>query len=183
MSSAGSGQGSGAKLALAGLAEAVEERHGFTVFRVPARRLREAAERLRGAGYTYLLSISGVDEPKQARIRVVYHFTRPDSPGEVVALETSVPRDEPRLPSIHDIYPAALFQEREEHEMLGIVFEGLPDTRHLLLPPDWPPNVYPLRKDYRVADEPFMSRRPSKPLEELRKRLAEEEAGAAGARG
>ena len=162
-----------ARVALAGLAEAVEEREGTTVFRVEPRRLREAAARLREAGYTYLLSISGVDEPKQERIRIVYHFTRPDSPGEVVALETAVPRGEPRVPSISSIYPAALYQEREEHEMLGIEFEGLPDTRHLLLPEDWPAGVYPLRRDYRVPDEPFMAPRQSKPLEELRRRAAD----------
>lgn len=161
-------KGAAAKVALAGLAEAVEEREGFTAFRVPAPRLREAAARLREAGYTYLLSISGVDEPKEKRIRVVYHFARPEDPGDVVALEVLLPRDEPRVPSLGDLYPAAVFQEREEHEMLGIVFEGLRDTRHLLLPEDWPHGVYPLRKDYRVVDEPFLSRKPSKPLEALK---------------
>jgi len=166
-----------AKVALAGLAEKVETRDTYTVFKVPAGSLREAAERLKQAGYTYLLSISAVDEPKEGRIRLVYHFARPEDPGDVVALETTVPRSEPRIPSIHDIYPAALYQEREEHEMLGVVFEGLPDTRHLLLPEDWPSGVYPLRRDYRVVEEPFMARRQSKPLEELRKRLKGETVG------
>ncbi|NOZ88637.1 MAG: NADH-quinone oxidoreductase subunit C, partial [Crenarchaeota archaeon] len=107
-------------------------------------------------------------------IRVVYHFTSSRSPSSLVALEVEVPRGEPRLPSISDVYPAAELQEREQREMLGVEFEGLRDRRHLLLPEDWPEGVYPLRKDFRVPDEPFMSTRPSgHSLEDLQRMLAE----------
>ena len=163
-------------MALEQYAKRVEERSGVRVYIVEPGSLRGIVEALHREGYDYLLSISGVDEPKAKRIRVVYHFTRSSDPGSVVAVEVGVPRDRPVVPSISDLYPAAALQEREEHEMLGIVFEGLHDTRHLLLPEDWPEGSYPLRKDFVVREEPFMSTRPSKPLEELKKAM---EAGGA----
>ncbi len=160
--------------ALEGLEARMVDREGYRAAVVPAGRLREAAERLRAAGYDMLLSISGVDEPKRKVIRVVYHFTSSRSPSSLVALEVEVPREEPRLPSISDVYPAAELQEREQREMLGVEFEGLRDRRHLLLPEDWPEGVYPLRKDFRVPDEPFMSTKPSRHgLEDLQRMLAE----------
>ena len=165
---------------LGDLARRIASREGYQAAVVPRERLREAAERLRSAGYDMLLSISGVDEPKRKVIRVVYHFTSSRNPRSLVALETEAPRDEPRVPSISDIYPAAELQEREEHEMLGIIFEGLRDTRHLLLPEDWPEGVYPLRKDFRVPDEPWMSTKPPRhSLEDLKRMMQEleQEAG------
>jgi len=162
-------EGAGAEQRLHSLAKTVSTRDGVTVYTVEPSRLREAVLAAKQAGYEYLLSITGIDEPKEKRIRVLYHLADPANPMRVVAIETSTPRDSPRLPSIHDLIPAAQIQERETHEMLGVVFEGNPDQRHLLLPDDWPPNTYPLRKDFRIPDEPFMSRKPSKPLEELKK--------------
>ena len=156
---------------LGGIAARIEERQGVTVAVVQPERLREAAVTLRDAGYDYLLMISGVDEPKQGRIRIVYHFTRAENPSDLVALEVHVPRGNPRVPTIFDVYPAAQLQEREEHEMLGIVFEGNPDLRHLLLPEDWPEDVYPLRKDFRVAEEPFTTTKQSKPVWVLKPEL------------
>ena len=57
-----------------------------------------------------------------------------------------VPRDDPRQPSIQDIWPAANWLERESFDLLGIVYEGHPDLRRIMLPEDW--IGHPLRKDY-----------------------------------
>jgi len=142
----------------------VEVRNGVKTIIVDAGALREVMLRLRRMGYDYLLSLSAVDYPREKSIRIVYHVTSAERLGDIVAVEVKVPREKPVVPSISDIYPAALMQEREEHEMLGVVFEGLTDTRHLLLPEDWPENLYPLRKDFVVREEPFMSTKPSKPF-------------------
>ena len=53
----------------------------------------------------------------------------------------------PQVPSLTDVWAAAEYHEREAFEMLGIVFEGHPDLRRLLLPEDWN-DIPPLRKDY-----------------------------------
>ena len=56
-------------------------------------------------------------------------------------------RESPKVPSLTDVWTGADYHERETFEMLGIVFEGHPDLRRLLLPEDWN-DIPPLRKDY-----------------------------------
>ncbi len=165
------------KVALSGITEKIEIRKNFPTVTVRVENLVEAAKRLRELGYDKLLMVSGIDEPKENRIRLVYHVEKSSEPGNIVALETLLPRDNPRAPSLTRVWPAALLQEREEYEMLGIIFENHPDLRRILLRHDWPQGVYPLRKDYRVPDEPFMAKKPSKPLWELKPELKPKEEG------
>lgn len=53
------------------------------------------------------------------------------------------------IDSVTPIWPGANWQEREAYDMLGIVFDGHPDLRRILLPDDW--HEYPLRKE--IAQE------------------------------
>lgn len=78
-------------------------------------------------------------------IRVVYHL-RSYGKNHTVVLAVSLPRDEARVGSVVGVWPAANWQERECFDLLGVVFEGHPDLRRLLLPEDW--LGHPLRKDY-----------------------------------
>ncbi|MCL4079027.1 NADH-quinone oxidoreductase subunit C [Coriobacteriia bacterium Es71-Z0120] len=61
-------------------------------------------------------------------------------------LKTAVPYSEPTVPTMCDLWPAANWQEREVYDLFGIIFEGHPDLRRILLPEDWV--GHPLRKDY-----------------------------------
>lgn len=67
-----------------------------------------------------------------------------------------VPAHKPEFPSVTPRVPAAVWYEREVRDMFGLEPVGLPDTRRLVLPDDWPDNLYPLRKDmdYRLRPEP-----------------------------
>ena len=56
------------------------------------------------------------------------------------------PRDNPSVPSVADLWPAADWHEREAYDMFGIVFDGHPDLRRILCADDW--EGFPLRKDY-----------------------------------
>ncbi|WIV87954.1 NADH-quinone oxidoreductase subunit C [Proteus appendicitidis] len=61
------------------------------------------------------------------------------------------------FPSVTPRVPAAVWGEREIRDMYGLIPVGLPDERRLVLPDDWPEEMYPLRKDamdYRQRPAP-----------------------------
>jgi NADH-quinone oxidoreductase subunit C len=92
----------------------------------------------------YLRCMSGVDW-QEAGLEVVYHlwsFTKHHS----LQVKTRVTYDDPNVPSIATIYPAADWHERETRDMFGINFEGHWNLLPLLLPEDMTDH-FPLRKD------------------------------------
>jgi NADH-quinone oxidoreductase subunit C len=66
-----------------------------------------------------------------------------------VHLRTTCPRDAPTVPSLVPVFAGAAWHERQAAEMFGVVFEGAPDRRPLLLPQGGV--VHPLRKEHRLA--------------------------------
>ncbi|HEY6417423.1 MAG TPA: NADH-quinone oxidoreductase subunit C [Candidatus Binataceae bacterium] len=86
---------------------------------------------------------SGVDY--KDRIEVVYHlFSYRHRHGAV--LKVKLPRDNPQVATLENIWKSANWMEREIFDLLGVNFEGHSDMRRLLMPEDWP--GYPLRKDF-----------------------------------
>lgn len=88
---------------------------------------------------------SGVDQPKRDEIEVVYHLFS-YAHGHSLVMKVGVPRDNPRLATVSPVWRAAIWQEREIFDLLGVDFLGHPDLRRILLPEDWV--GHPLRKDY-----------------------------------
>lgn len=68
-----------------------------------------------------------------------------------VAIKVHVPRDNPRIASVADVWPAANWHEREAFDLFGILFDGHPDLTRILCCDDWV--GYPLRKDYEFPLE------------------------------
>jgi NADH-quinone oxidoreductase subunit C len=96
----------------------------------------------------FLETISGVDWIKEDQMEVIYDYSIvADVPCRVVA-RTRLPRSEPVVPTISDIFPGANWHERETHEFFGIKFEGHPQLEPLLLPED--ADFHPLRKDFKL---------------------------------
>ncbi|MDE3007504.1 MAG: NADH-quinone oxidoreductase subunit C [Acidobacteriota bacterium] len=60
--------------------------------------------------------------------------------------------DEPRVPSLFDLYPGTEAMEREAFDLFGILFDGHPDLTRILMPEEW--EGHPLRKDYAVGRVP-----------------------------
>jgi Ni,Fe-hydrogenase III component G len=95
-------------------------------------------------GLWYIATVSGVD--KGDSYEIIYHFG--DAPGNV-NIRTRIPKTDPHLPSLCTIIPGNILYERELQDMFGIVVDGLPDPRPLLMADDWPAGQYPLRKDWK----------------------------------
>jgi NADH-quinone oxidoreductase subunit C len=86
---------------------------------------------------------TGVDYKEH--IEVVYHlFSYRYRHGAV--LKVRLPRAEPRVATVENIWKSANWMEREIFDLLGVTFEGHSDLRRILMPEDWP--GHPLRKDF-----------------------------------
>lgn len=102
------------------------------------------------ASWGYLATITGVDLGVEAgQFETLYHFV---SGANVVTLRVRTPREGAVVPTLYHLIPSVTFYERELMEMFGIVVEGTPNTDRLFLPDDWPQGIYPLRKDFNMAD-------------------------------
>jgi NADH-quinone oxidoreductase subunit C len=100
--------------------------------------------------FDYLECITGVDYPDDKQIRVVYHLYSYKQRHRIV-LKCFLDREDPALPTVVNVWSAANWQERECFDLLGVLFEGHPDLRRLLLPDDW--EGHPLRKDYEEKED------------------------------
>jgi NADH-quinone oxidoreductase subunit C len=70
-------------------------------------------------------------------------------PGRVaVTMRTMLGAGETRCPSVTDVWRGANWMERECYDMFGVVFDGHPDLRRILLGQEW--EGHPLRKDYAL---------------------------------
>jgi len=84
------------------------------------------------------------------RFHVIYQLS---SLAENITVQIRVPVDGEQLkvPTATGVYDVANWREREVADMFGIEFEGHPDPRRILMPPDW--EGHPLRKDYPLGYE------------------------------
>ena len=83
--------------------------------------------------FDYLECITGIDFPDDKKIAVVYHVYSYEEKHRVV-LKCFLDRDDPALPTVSNVWRTANWQERECFDLLGVLFDGHPDLRRLLLP-------------------------------------------------
>ena len=103
--------------------------------------------------YSMLYDLTAIDERVRANrqgqpasdFTVVYHLLSYDR-NEDVRVKVALTGDNPSLPSVVDVYPSANWYEREVWDMFGVVFEGHPHLRRILMPETW--TGHPLRKDH-----------------------------------
>jgi NADH-quinone oxidoreductase subunit C len=97
--------------------------------------------------FDYLVDLTAVDWPKrEQRFDVVlnlYSFKK----NERLRLKAYVGEGE-SCPSVTRVWGTANWLEREAFDMFGIVFEGHPNLKRILLPDEW--QGHPLRKDYDI---------------------------------
>ena len=98
--------------------------------------------------YPHLAIISSSD--LGAEVELIYHFTiyyGHHLEELSLGLRVKLPKSDLKIPTITDLIPGALFTERETQEMMGVEVVGIPDSRRLFLPEDFPQGVYPWRTD------------------------------------
>ncbi len=134
--------------------EAIEpDRQGVEGIKVNPEVLIPVATALYAYGFNYLQCQGGYDVGPGQELVSFYHLIKlsdnADRPEEV-RVKVFLPRDNPKVPSLYWIWKAADWQERETYDMFGIVYEGHPNLKRLLMPEDWV--GWPLRKDYISPD-------------------------------
>jgi NADH-quinone oxidoreductase subunit C len=95
-----------------------------------------------------LSCLSGIDFDKD-NLASVYHLYSFEH-NHKLTLKVIIPKSNPVVPTVSDIWATADWHERESYDMVGIIYENHPDFRRILCPDDW--EGYPLRKDYKVQE-------------------------------
>ena len=116
-------------------------------------------------GLDMLLDLTAWDRmPALPRFEVVYLLGRAGA-ADRLTVKAQVDGEPPRLPTATGLYRAAVFPEREVYDMFGLVFDGHPDLRRILMPDDW--EGHPLRRDFSLFEEPveFHGHAPKVPSE------------------
>lgn len=115
-----------------------------------------------GHEYRFLSSVHGADYfPRTPRFAVHYELLNRER-YERLRVKAVIqdpadgggPEDLPVVPSVVGLFPTADFQEREIYDFFGIVFEGHPDLRRILMPEDY--IGWPQRRDFPVGGEPVI---------------------------
>jgi Ni,Fe-hydrogenase III large subunit/Ni,Fe-hydrogenase III component G len=100
---------------------------------------------------TKLATVICTDERQQGRGFVIrYVFGKENGEDVFIFVTVNIEAAGKSFPSIALRIPAAALFEREINDMFGLVPEGNPDTRPLVLHEHWPGDVHPLRKDFDV---------------------------------
>jgi NADH/F420H2 dehydrogenase subunit C len=112
---------------------------------VPPADLLTTARFLRDTlGFDLLTSISGVD--MIGHLDSIYHL-RSLSHNWLLQIRVRVPVEAPEVESLVSLYPAANWLEREEYDLMGIIYTGHPDLRRIMLDDEF--QGHPLRKSFR----------------------------------
>ena len=98
-----------------------------------------------------------VEEVKKTKrpgfLETVYHlYSMEKKQGPVIIrMRTGNRTDQVTLPSLTPVWRACEFQEREIFDLYGIVFEGHPDLRRILMWDEF--KDHPMRRDYVEPDD------------------------------
>ncbi len=121
------------------------------------RRVHLAPERLylvmeflkQACGFDMLAELSAADylQYPDARDRFgVWYVLVSTTTGARLIVKTFVNDPDPTLPSVFSLWKGADWMEREVYDMYGVIFDGHPDLRRILMPDEF--TAFPLRKDY-----------------------------------
>ena len=134
----------------------VKDAHGEVTVTAPREAITDICRFLKADhGFDMLADLCGADRGPEddPRFEVNYHLfsTRHYSRLRLKVLLTE---DDPTVPTVTSVWKTADWHERETYDLVGIIFDGHPDLRRILLPSDF--NGHALRKDYPLRGyEPY----------------------------
>ena len=130
-----------------------EFHRGRAVLVAEPTRIKTVLEHLYGKGYSFLASLRGVDYyPDEPRLGILYELLDMTEVDRI-SVKARVHTESPHIASVIDLFPGADYPEREVYDMFGVVFDGHPDMRRILMPEDY--EGHPQRRDFPIGGEPI----------------------------
>lgn len=126
---------------------------GVEMIKVEPDLLIPLATALYAYGFNYLQCQGAYDLGPGKELVSFYHLIKVSDNAkqpEEVRIKVFLPRNNPQVPSVYWIWKGTDWQERESYDMYGIIYEGHPDLKRILMPEDW--IGWPMRKDYISPD-------------------------------
>jgi NADH-quinone oxidoreductase subunit C len=124
--------------------------------RVPPEKLLDLARGLKALQYTFFVYCaaahfpSGDETPDE--LLVAYRVRRLGTGTATAPFHLRTPAGV-ATPSLCPVWAGADWQEREQYDLVGALFEGHPDLRRIMMPEDW--EGYPLRREYPIETPHF----------------------------
>ena len=108
-----------------------------------------------GLEFNFLADLCGFDRgpEEEPRFEVNYHLFS-TTKHHRVRLKVVLSEDDIHVPTVSTVWRTADWHERETYDLFGVIFDGHPDLRRILLPDDW--QGHALRKDFPLQGyEPY----------------------------
>jgi NADH-quinone oxidoreductase subunit C len=134
------------------------EAFGELTLVVPREHIAAACAHLKtapGFEFDMLADLTGVDRgpEEEPRFEVNYHLFSTKRYHRL-RLKVLLDQEDVHVPSVVPVWRTANWHERETFDMFGVIFDGHPDLRRILLPDDW--QGHALRKDFPLRGyEPY----------------------------
>jgi NADH-quinone oxidoreductase subunit C len=131
-----------------------EHFRGKAALHIDPAAIRATLSFLREKGFRFLASVHGLDYyPQEPRLGVQYELLSMEDLDRIT-VKLRVPTDAARVESVTPDWPTADHQEREVYDMFGVIFDGHPDLRRILMPEDY--EGFPQRRDFPIGGEPVL---------------------------
>ena len=137
---------------------ATSEAFGETTVVVPREQIVSICSHLKTspeAQFNFLADLCGADRgvEEEPRFEVNYHLFS-TTKHHRLRLKVVLTEEDAHVPTVTGVWRTANWHERETFDLLGIIFDGHPDLRRILLPDDW--QGHALRKDFPLRGyEPY----------------------------
>lgn len=136
----------------------VVEAYGEVTITIPREQIVAACELLKytpGLEFNFLADLCGADRgvEEEPRFEVNYHLFS-TTKFHRLRLKVLLNEEDTRVPTVTGVWRTANWHEREVFDMFGVIFDGHPDMRRILLPDEW--EGHALRKDFPLRGyEPY----------------------------